>query len=88
MESDEPPRNTPWERSSDILSRVLATVVMMVLPGAAGAWLDDKLKFGIFMPIGFLLGILFGMTGLIYTLRRIQSPNPNVTSKRDDEPAE
>lgn len=85
MESDEPPRNTPWERSSDILSRVLATVVMMVLPGAAGAWLDGKLKFGIFMPIGFLLGILFGMTGLIYTLRRIQSPTPKVTSKRPDD---
>lgn len=88
MGSEQRPRQTQWERSSDILSRVLATVVMMVLPGAAGAWLDGKLKFGIFMPIGFLLGIFFGVTGLIYTLRRIQNPTPKQDSAPPKNPVD
>jgi hypothetical protein len=67
-------QTTLWEKGSDIFGRAMATVVFIVLPGFAGAWLDKQLGTGFLTPVGFVLGVLCGVVGLIYTLQRLQPP--------------
>jgi hypothetical protein len=47
------------------VGRVVAVAVEMVLPGVAGSWLDGVWGTAFLAPLGFVLGLVLGMTHLI-----------------------
>ena len=47
------------------VGRVVAVAVEMVLPGVAGSWLDRTWGTSFLAPLGFVLGLLLGVTHLI-----------------------
>lgn len=56
---------TPWEQASEWFGRTLAIVVVMVTPGAAGAWLDARLGTTVLAVLGFGFGMLLAITMLL-----------------------
>ncbi len=62
---------TPWELASEWFARTLAIVVVMVAPGALGAWLDKQLGTTFFTLAGFLVGMLVA-TGMLLLYSRIK----------------
>jgi F0F1-type ATP synthase assembly protein I len=77
-------------------SRVLAVLVFMILCGVSGALLDRWLGTSIFILIGFGLGMVFAIAGMVYVvkvaeLESRQQPNSEATHKsegKEDEPPE
>ena len=64
-----PESRSPMARGLDIVARVMAAAMMMVLPGLLGQWLDDKLGTGFLVLIGFALGIGVSVYYLILITR-------------------
>jgi hypothetical protein len=60
-----PSAKTPWEQASEWFGRTLAIVILMVAPGAAGAWLDSQFGTGFLTVFGFGLGMVLAITMLI-----------------------
>ncbi|HVA50972.1 MAG TPA: AtpZ/AtpI family protein [Pirellulales bacterium] len=60
--SNEP---SPVAEAMTWVSRVLAVVAMMVLPGLAGQWLDKRWGTGFLGLIGFAVGLVSGMGYLL-----------------------
>lgn len=61
----------------DVLSRVFALLLLMVAPGLIGVYLDRRLETSYLAGLGFLLGTLFciaGMILLVKTLERQKKP--------------
>lgn len=56
----------------DWASRVLTVVVVMVGPGLAGDWLDQKWGTAFMGPLGFIVGVPLG----IYYLVQVTKPRP------------
>ena len=52
---------TAWEQASDWFGRTIAIVLVMVAPGAVGAWLDDQFKTEFLTGVGFLFGMLLAI---------------------------
>ena len=52
----------------ELASRVLAICLFMVLPGLLGTYLDKKFSTGYWTPIGVVVGMVFGLAGLILVL--------------------
>ncbi len=64
----------PWKPdatslSLTALSRILAVLFLMLLPGVAGGFLDRVLGTQYWMAIGFVVGMLFMMVGLYYVVK-------------------
>jgi hypothetical protein len=51
------------------VARIFAAAMMMILPGLAGLWLDDKFGVGFIGLIGFGFGLVGGMIYLISATR-------------------
>jgi uncharacterized protein YqgC (DUF456 family) len=47
------------------VSRILAVVMVMVLPGLAGQWLDKRWGTGFLGIVGFALGLVSGIAYLL-----------------------
>ena len=47
------------------VSRVMSVLVVMVLPGLAGIWLDQKWGTSFLAMVGFAIGMVIGMTWLL-----------------------
>ncbi len=60
---------TPWEQASDWFGRTIAIVVVMVVPGLAGGWLDGKFGTRIFTLLGFGIGMFLAVVSLIVFTR-------------------
>lgn len=65
------------------VARIFAAAMMMILPGLAGLWLDEKLGVGFIGLIGFGVGLVGGMIYLISATRstnvgRRQAARPQV----------
>lgn len=63
-----------WDRDStsatlSAMSRILATLVLLILCGAGGALLDRWLETGYWTLVGFVVGILFTMVGMLYVVK-------------------
>lgn len=63
-DSTQPSQKTLATQSYEWLSRGIAVVLLMVLPGALGMWLDNRTGLVIFGPIGFVLGMIFAIVML------------------------
>ncbi len=60
---------TPWEQASEWFARTIAIVMMMVAPGALGAWLDGRLGTTVLATIGFMVGMALAITLLMLFVR-------------------
>jgi hypothetical protein len=60
---------TPWEQASEWFARTIAIVLMMVAPGAAGAWLDGRLGTNFLSAMGFAFGMILAITLLMIFAR-------------------
>ncbi len=57
-------------------ARIMVIALEMVVPGVAGYWLDSQLGLpGVFVILGFLLGMAVGMLHLLHIARK-SSKNP------------
>lgn len=63
----------------------MAVSIEMVLPGLAGWWLDSKVGWNVFTGIGFVVGLIGGVTHLIVMTRPpLTSPKPDQRSPKID----
>ena len=56
--------------SVNAFSRVMAVIVLMLIPGALGYFLDGFLKTSVFVVIGFLVGMVIAGVGLMLVVRQ------------------
>ena len=50
-------------------SRILATLVFLILFGVAGAVLDRWLGTSYFILLGFIIGMVFAIVGMLYVIK-------------------
>ena len=77
------PKPPPMALAMEWVSRIMAVVVAMVLPGVLGYWLDGKFGTRFLMPIGFAIGMAWGLVYLIALTRRTDS-NRSVRDERSE----
>jgi F0F1-type ATP synthase assembly protein I len=56
--------------SVNAFSRVMAVIMLMLVPGALGYFLDGFLKTSVFVVIGFLVGMVIAGIGLMFVVRQ------------------
>ena len=61
----------------DWVSRILAVVAIMVLPGLGGHWLDARFGTNVFTLLGFVLGLVVGTVSLIAVVKAPKPPDKN-----------
>jgi hypothetical protein len=66
----------------EVMSRVFAAVAVMVLPGIAGQWLDNKWGTGYLALVGFLFGVPFGIYYLLETSGALRKKGGTSTEQR------
>lgn len=79
-----PDSRSPMARGLDIVARVMAAAMMMVLPGLLGQWLDDKLGTSFLVLLGFALGIGVSVYYLILITRPTKKSGDQRPSKGGD----
>ena len=57
------------QANSNAISRTLAVMILMLLPGVAGFYLDKWLGTSFFIILGFAIGILIAIVGLLYVAK-------------------
>ncbi len=57
------------QANTNAASRAIAIMVLMVIPGVAGSYLDKWMGTQFFVVIGFVLGIGIAIFGLLYVAR-------------------
>ena len=62
------------------VSRIIAAVLVMVLPGLAGQWLDQRLG----TTVLALAGFAFGLIGGVFYLLAITKASEKQSSKKQD----
>ena len=65
MASEDDPKGRALGEAFNWVGRVVAVAVEMVLPGLAGSWLDGTWGTRFLAPVGFVIGLVMGMTHLI-----------------------
>jgi len=65
------------------VARIFAAALMMSLPGVGGQWLDRQWDTGFVGPLGFVVGLISGMTYLIAVTRSAEASRTSAPSKRD-----
>jgi F0F1-type ATP synthase assembly protein I len=64
-------------------SRITTVALEMVIPGAVGYWVDQRLGT---VAVFLILGVVIGMTtGLMHLLRMASPPSPRETDKRREQ---
>ena len=79
-----PDSRSPMARGLDLVARVMAAAMMMVLPGILGQWLDDKLGTSFLVLFGFALGIGVSIYYLILITRPTKNSGDQKPSKGID----
>lgn len=67
------------------VSRIIAVALIMVLPGIAGGWLDDRWGTSFVALAGFALGISAGIYHLLLMTRVKSNGGQNGRRSRSDE---
>ncbi len=67
------------------LSRTIAVVIVMVVPGLIGAALDRRWGSSIFTPAGFLLGMALATIALIVLAQKLAPPARGKPLPLDDD---
>ncbi|MEW4454215.1 AtpZ/AtpI family protein [Bremerella sp. JC817] len=69
------PEMNPIARAYLWVSRIFTICGEMILPGVLGYWLDQYLgfQFSLFALLGFLFGLVFGMTHLVLMATSLQN---------------
>lgn len=75
-----------WEQGAQWVSRTLAVVLVMILPGVIGNWIDGRFGTSVFMPLGFGLGVITGIVVLIVLGKQFTPPARGAPIPWDDEP--
>ena len=57
------------QSNTNAVSRAIAVMILMLLPGVAGSYLDQWLNTQFFVVIGFVVGIGIAIFGLLYVAR-------------------
>lgn len=57
------------QSNTNAVSRAIAVLILMLLPGVAGSYLDQWLNTQFFVVIGFVVGIGIAIFGLLYVAR-------------------
>ena len=57
------------QANTNAVSRAIAVMVMMLMPGIAGSYLDKWLGTQFLVLIGFILGMAIAIVGLLYVAR-------------------
>ena len=57
------------QANTNAVSRAIAVMVLMILPGIAGSYLDGWLGTQFFVLIGFFVGIFVAIVGLLYVAK-------------------
>jgi F0F1-type ATP synthase assembly protein I len=57
------------QANTNAVSRAIAVMILMVIPGVAGSYLDKWMGTQFFVVIGFVLGIGIAILGLLYVAR-------------------
>ena len=57
------------QANTNAVSRAITVMILMLLPGVAGSYLDRSLNTQFFVVIGFLIGIGIAIFGLLYVAR-------------------
>jgi hypothetical protein len=65
-------------------SRGVAVSLLILVPGLIGGWADSQFGTGWMTPLGFLVGMLAGLAGLIGLLNR----RPSAVPREDSAPAD
>lgn len=75
---DSPDSRSPMARASEWATRTMTISMVMVLPGLAGYWLDQKLgTVALFMLIGFALGCTAAIMQLMKLARSSSNNHQN-----------
>lgn len=56
--------------SVNAFSRVMAVIILMLIPGALGYFLDRFLETSVFVVVGFLVGMVIAGVGLMLVVRQ------------------
>ncbi|MHC2067285.1 sodium/proton-translocating pyrophosphatase [Bremerella sp. T1] len=69
------PEMNPIARAYLWVGRIFTICGEMIVPGLLGYWLDQSLgfQFSIFALVGFLVGLIFGMTHLVVMATSLQN---------------
>jgi hypothetical protein len=57
------------------VSRILAVVAVMILPGLGGRWLDGRFGTNVFTLLGFGLGLVLGIFSLLTVVNTPKPPD-------------
>lgn len=81
-----PQSKTPWEQASEWFARTIAIVLVMIAPGALGAWLDKQMGTNFITAIGFAAGMVLAITLLMVFVRikPVANDGAIMTQRRDD----
>lgn len=77
-----PHEPSPIAQALQWVSRVLAVAAVMVLPGVAGQWLDERWGTGFLALLGLALGVTAGIWSLL-AMTRPPGPNSGVGKGRE-----
>ena len=69
----------PMGAAMQWVARIFGAAVMMILPGLAGLWLDDRFGLSFIGLIGFAFGLIGGMTYLISATRAADAERRQAT---------
>ena len=72
---------SPMAAAMEWVARVFAAVLMMVLPGLGGQWLDKHWGTGFLGLAGFVVGLVGGVTYLIAVTRRADEARRSRTTR-------
>lgn len=82
MAPENDPQGRALSEAFNWVGRIVAVAIEMVLPGLAGLWLDKAWGTKFLMPVGFVLGLVMGMTHLIVMVQS-SARSKNGTRQRD-----
>jgi uncharacterized protein YqgC (DUF456 family) len=69
------------------VSRIMAVALIMVVPGVAGQWLDEKWGTGFLAPLGFVFGLVAGIYQLLVITGAVKvESKSNSSEQANNEP--
>lgn len=67
-------KNPANDNGMDWLSRTIAIILFMLLPGLAGSFADRKLDTNFLTPIGTIMGMVFAVGMLLLLAKKLTPP--------------
>ena len=85
---DSPDSRSPMARGMEMVARVMAAAMMMVLPGLGGQWLDQRLGTSWLALAGFAFGITVSIYYLIVATRPAANSRDKGSRRRHGTPGD